>query len=132
MSSPIVLVVEDDVDLRETLCELLDAEGVAVVRADDGEEALDLLRKGLRPAVVLLDLMMPRMNGIEFRRQQLQEEPGVAEIPLVILSGWSEGREEIQRLGVAAVLGKPVSAETLCEVLRMNGRWIPVEGPGAP
>jgi two-component system, chemotaxis family, chemotaxis protein CheY len=122
---PIVLIVEDDVDLREALCELLEEEGVAVVRADDGEEALKLLREGLRPVVVLLDLMMPRMNGIEFRRRQLLESPEIRDIPLVVLSGWLEGREEVKKLGVAAVLSKPVSAEVLCEVLRVTGRWIP-------
>ncbi len=125
MPAPIVLIVEDDIDLREALCELLDAEGVDVIRADDGEEALKLLREGLRPAVVLLDLMMPKMNGIEFRRQQLREDSGVRDVPLVVLSGWPEGREEIKQLDVAAVLSKPVSAEDLCEVLRVTGRWIP-------
>jgi len=123
--APIVVIVEDDIDLREALCELLDAEGVDVVRADDGKEALNLLRGGLRPNVLLLDLMMPKMNGIEFRRQQLQEPPEIRDVPLVVLSGWAEGREEVKRLGVAAVLAKPVSAEELCEVLRANGRWLP-------
>ncbi len=131
MIPPVVLVVEDDVDLREAVYALLDEAGVAVIRADDGEEALDLLRSGLRPAVVLLDLMMPRMNGLEFRRQQLAERSPIADIPIVVLSGWSGGRDEVRDLGVAAVLRKPVSAQTLFEALRIHGRWAPEAIDGA-
>ena len=120
-----VLIAEDDVELREALCDLLDAEGIPVVRADDGEEALSLLRSGLRPAAVLLDLAMPRMDGVEFRRRQLADDPAVAAVPVVVLSGWEEGREEMKRLGVSAVLRKPVTPRRLFEVLRTRGRWIP-------
>ena len=122
--SPVVLVVEDDADLREAICELLTTEGVSVARADDGEEALELLRSGLKPSVVLLDLSMPRMNGLEFRRRQVEEGPDVADVPVVVLSGWDEGREQMERDTGVAVLRKPVTPQKLFEALRMQGRWI--------
>jgi len=120
-----VLVVEDDRELREAVCSLLADEGVPVVRADDGEEALKLLESGLRPAAVLLDLMMPGMGGLEFRRRQVEMDHGVAEVPVVVLSAWDEGRERAKELGVAAVLTKPVSAARLFETLLRCGRWVP-------
>ena len=77
-----VCVVDDDADIREVLTDVLSIEGYDVVAAGDGESALALLRA--RPSacrLILLDLMMPRMNGWEFRRQQLQD-PTIAEIPV--------------------------------------------------
>ena len=58
-----VLLVEDDVDVRNAACDLLESEGSTVIAAGDGREALDLLRAGLRPSVIVLDLTMPRMDG---------------------------------------------------------------------
>ena len=68
-----VMLVEDDVDIRADLSALLCSEGFEVVCAADGAEALAHLRAGARPAVILLDLMMPLMNGWEFRAEQLRD-----------------------------------------------------------
>ena len=74
-----ILVVEDDHDIQSALASILREEGLHVATASDGAEALALLRQGLRPAVILLDLMMPVMNGAEFRAAQLQD-PELAEL----------------------------------------------------
>jgi CheY-like chemotaxis protein len=113
-----VLVVEDDGDLRSALCETLKLEGTLVARAADGQEALDQLRAGLRPAAILVDVLMPGMTGIEFRRQQILEIAGIAKIPVVILSGDTRRAAELPGLNAVAVLKKPVQLDVLLETLR--------------
>ena len=113
-----VLVIEDDANLRDALCETLKAEGVLVARAADGQEALDLLRAGLRPATILVDLLMPEMNGIEFRRRQILEVGEIAKIPIVILSGDTDRAAELLGLNAVAVLDKPVKIDLLLGALR--------------
>src|SRR5690242_5374004 len=69
-----ILVVEDDADVREALVDVLEAEGFSVAMAEDGAQALDYLGGAApRPALILLDLMMPNMNGLQFREEQLKE-----------------------------------------------------------
>src|SRR5207249_387698 len=80
-----VLVVEDDFDLRDALVPILEYEGHRVVSAANGREALDWLHAMPPPSLILLDLMMPVMNGEEFRAEQLRD-PALASIPGVILS----------------------------------------------
>src|SRR5215218_4757012 len=81
-----VLVVEDDEDLREMMGHLLQAEGFRPDLAGDGAEALDKLRATPeQPDLILLDLMMPRMDGWTFRREQ-EGEPALANIPVVVVS----------------------------------------------
>lgn len=81
-----ILVVEDDFEIRECMIELLRDERHAVVTAENGQQALDLLEAGLRPCVILLDLMMPIMDGWEFRRRQ-RARPDLATIPVVVVTG---------------------------------------------
>ncbi len=85
-----VLVVEDDRDIRECMADALEMEGYAVACAQHGREALDQLRRGLRPDLILLDLLMPVMSGWEFRQAQLAD-PLLAGIPVVIVSASSPG-----------------------------------------
>lgn len=113
-----ILVVEDDRDLRQTLCETFKLDGVSVARAADGQEALDQLRSGLRPAAVLIDLLMPEMGGIEFRKRQLLEAAAISRIPVVILSGDNHKVQEAASLGVAKVLKKPVGASELVDAMK--------------
>jgi CheY-like chemotaxis protein len=80
-----VLVVEDDRDLREGLTDALELEGYAVVGVEHGEAALRHLRSGARPCVILLDLMMPVMDGWTFRREILGDV-SLAQIPVVIMT----------------------------------------------
>jgi two-component system response regulator MprA len=76
--------------------------------AHDGEEALAALHDGLRPCLVIVDLMMPRMDGWEFRQRQLSD-PQYASIPVVIMSGYPDAQKAAGTLGVRAVLTKPLN-----------------------
>src|SRR5262249_27660442 len=91
-----VLVVDDDADVRGMLAQVLELEGYDVVTAADGREALRRLEER-RPFLVLLDLMMPGMNGWQFRAEQLKQ-PGIADVPVVVLSG--DGSMEPNRLAL--------------------------------
>lgn len=108
-----VCVVDDDDDIREVLADVLSEEGFDVVAAGDGESALGLLHSRA-PAcrLILLDLMMPRMNGWEFRRKQL-EDPAIAEIPVLLLTGAGNGAKAIDELHVAGTIEKPVELDVL-------------------
>ena len=100
-----VLVVDDQEDIRETLQLALDDEGYVVECAANGAEALEILDRW-RPCVILLDLMMPVMDGWAFRKEQLEREDGSA-APVVLLSA-AGGLDEHQRtLDAAAVIPKP-------------------------
>jgi CheY-like chemotaxis protein len=80
-----VLVVEDDDLIRGAMRMVLEWEGYRVSCAEDGRQALDLLRTGERPACILLDLMMPVLDGWSFRKEQ-QQDPDLAAIPVVVVS----------------------------------------------
>src|SRR5262245_60743067 len=80
-----ILVVDDDPDVRDALVHLLSAEGYDAETANDGSEALARLKGTSPPSLVLLDLMMPVMDGFEFRVQQLQD-PRIADIPVIVFS----------------------------------------------
>jgi CheY-like chemotaxis protein len=106
-----VLVVEDDPALRDLLNTALTDEGYVARTATDGADALTMLQ-GWRPALILLDLMMPGMDGWSFRRAQLADLR-LASIPVVILSATYASWREGERLGVAAIVAKPYDMEAL-------------------
>ena len=116
-----VLVVEDDEDIRADLTAILRVKGFAVDEAANGKDALAQLRDGVsQPCLIVLDLMMPVMNGWELRAAMLAD-PALAAIPVVVVSG--KGRiapEEEQTLAPAAVLVKPFE---LTELLEVVGRY---------
>jgi CheY-like chemotaxis protein len=85
MKPPDVLVVDDEADIRETLCAILEAEGYRVETASNGREALEALRAGARPKIVLLDLTMPVMNGYELL-EQLANDRDLSRIPVTVVS----------------------------------------------
>jgi CheY-like chemotaxis protein len=80
-----ILVVDDDPDIRESLKEVLQDEGYTVSCVANGREALEYLQKSPRPCVILLDLMMPVMDGWQFRREQ-KRDPLIADIPLIVIT----------------------------------------------
>src|SRR5689334_13488814 len=86
MANPSILVVDDDEDLRTMLCVVLSAEGYRAVAAADGAEALQRIRNDGPPALMFVDLMMPRMSGEELV-QAITADPTLASIPVAILSG---------------------------------------------
>ncbi len=107
--SPNILLIEDDRDLADAIVEVLRTEGYRVIHAADGVAALGILAEGEPPQVILLDLMMPNMNGWEFREAQLHD-PRLAKIPVVVLSATGERARPID---AARVLRKPVTIEDL-------------------
>lgn len=111
-----VLIVDDDFDLRDTLAEVLQDEGFETATAANGVEALDYLRTHEPPGVILLDWMMPRMNGADFRKHQL-EDPALAQIPVVLLTANARIEQMKAQIGVADFLAKPVKLNHLLEVL---------------
>jgi CheY-like chemotaxis protein len=94
MASREVLVVEDDTDLRESLSQALRDHGFAVTQAGNGQQALDLLHSGVRPGVILLDLMMPVLSGWQLR-EALRQDPALARIPQLVLSAFVDEAEQV-------------------------------------
>jgi CheY-like chemotaxis protein len=111
-----VLIVDDDFALRDALCAALEGEGFAVAAASNGQEALEYLRNGARPRLVLLDLMMPIMNGWEFRAEQRQD-PELADIPVIVLSAFARSGDEELR-GIEQFLRKPFQLADLLAAVR--------------
>ena len=109
-----VLVIDDDAGLRELLQLCLGDEGYAVVVAANGREELDRLQRW-RPRVILLDLLMPRLDGWGFRARQ-RAAGDLADIPVVVLTALPA--DEAAGLGAAAVLTKPFEREALLGVVR--------------
>jgi DNA-binding response OmpR family regulator len=110
-----VLIVEDDDDAREALAAFLEGEGYQVLEAHDGREALDRLR--LSPVcLVLLDLMMPVMNGWAFRAEQLRD-PALASVPVVVVTADTTAVSRVGALGVAACMTKPLDLDRLLDVV---------------
>jgi CheY-like chemotaxis protein len=102
-----VLIVEDDTDLRQALTQILSDEGYRVDGAEHGLSALEQLRDGCRPCVILLDLTMPVMNGWQFRDEQRQD-PTLAAIPVVVISAGANLSEQIVPLGIQDYIRKPI------------------------
>ena len=112
-----ILVVEDDPDVRDALRLVLEQAGYSVVCAAEGREALDRLRD-CAPSLILLDLMLPVMDGFEFRVQQLQD-PAIAGIPVIVFSCGADIQEKVAPMRVAACLRKPVDVDALLDLIRV-------------
>jgi CheY-like chemotaxis protein len=110
-----LMLVEDDFMLRAHLSELLASEGYLVSCAADGAEALDRLEREPPPAAIVLDIVMPRMNGVSFREAQLQS-PSLREIPTIAVTA-VHGSADVRALGFEDVLPKPVPFDRLVEAL---------------
>ncbi|MFW5966182.1 MAG: response regulator [Persicimonas sp.] len=111
-----VLVVEDEENVRESVAALLEVEGLEVITADNGARALALLRSEPDVSLIILDLMMPQMDGWAFRARQLNQ-PELRDIPVVVLSGAREIDREVKEMEPEAVLRKPVSIQELLDIL---------------
>ena len=109
-----ILVVEDDPDLREVLSESLRFEGYHVFEAGDGADALDRLHCGARPAIILLDLIMPRMDGRQFLAA-IRRDVELAAIPVVLVTG-TPPQDLVGK--VAEIMKKPVGIEDLVACIR--------------
>jgi CheY-like chemotaxis protein len=114
-----VLIVEDDTETREAMKFFLEAHGYAAVLAADGAEGLARLRAGLRPCLILLDLMMPQKNGFQFRVEQVLD-PDLSEIPVVVYSGNPDAHASGAALGAVTHLSKPLDLDKLLDAVRTH------------
>jgi CheY-like chemotaxis protein len=114
-----VLVIEDDDDLREVVTETLQRAGFHCVGACDGDEALGFLAREHEPYLIILDLMMPRMSGWEFRRRQLAD-PRLARFPVVVMTA----TETLEQAAIHAdgLLRKPLSLNALLTMVKRFAR----------
>lgn len=115
MTKPLVLVVDDDEDIRDAVSWALEDEGYRVATATDGRDALRRLREGELPSVVLVDLMMPHMDGEELVRA-VAASP-FAHVPIVVMSGHVGAGAKAGAAGAAACLPKPVDLDDLLSTI---------------
>jgi CheY-like chemotaxis protein len=111
-----ILLVEDDDGTREAMRKLFATEGHAVICAEDGDEALTLVRREPRPCVIVLDLMMSGVSGRDFRRAQLADR-AVRDIPVILLSGVHDLPEQARQLEVAIYRSKPLGMAPLLDAI---------------
>jgi CheY-like chemotaxis protein len=110
------MVVEDSEDIRELLGVLYQSQGYEVLLASDGRDALTQLKNQADlPALILLDLMMPGMDGFEFKVEQ-DKDQRLAPIPVVIMTADANAKEKSQKIGARGYVRKPVELDTLLAV----------------
>jgi CheY-like chemotaxis protein len=108
-----VAIIEDDVGIRETIAEVLKDEGYEVMAADHGQDALDQLNsRSDIPCVILLDLMMPVMDGWAFREAQ-KRHPTLGKVPVIVMTADARAKDKASLLGAQAHMGKPVDLDQL-------------------
>jgi CheY-like chemotaxis protein len=112
VSTGYILIVEDDDDIREALSQILELEGYTVRQAANGREALDISSHEPLPSLILLDLMMPVMDGWQFRSEQMKN-PALANVPVLVISADANVHEKAASFGAASVLPKPISLDRL-------------------
>jgi CheY-like chemotaxis protein len=109
----LVMIVEDDRDVRDTIVEVLQDHGYRTLSGHNGAHGLEILHAATeRPCVILLDIMMPVMDGRQFRASQ-REDSELAGIPVILLTAHGDVRRATDELGVDATLTKPVRLDTL-------------------
>ncbi len=115
----LLLIIDDDPAIRETLADLLHDEGYVVMTAVNGRDALTRLRaSGARPCLILLDLMMPIMSGTEFY-DELRHDPELADIPVVVISADGNARRKVAAMG-SQFLPKPVKFDTVLDAVETH------------
>jgi CheY-like chemotaxis protein len=107
-----ILVVEDDEDIRDAIGDILENEGYEIALAENGQHALEVLGKLSRPCLLLVDLLMPRMDGWELIKA-LAGDDRLATIPVVLMSGLSDSA----RLAGHVVIKKPIDLAILLEIV---------------
>ena len=110
-----ILVVDDERDLRDSLCEALQLEGYKTVCAENGLAALAYLATGARPCVILLDLMMPLMDGWTFRQEMLKDA-SLARIPVIVMTAVTPARTA--GLVAETILYKPLHMEKVVDLVQ--------------
>jgi CheY-like chemotaxis protein len=119
--SKCILIVEDDLDVAQSVAEVLEVSGYGTAIAANGQEALDHLRTHSHPDLILLDLMMPVMDGWQFRKEQ-RTVPALDAIPVVVVTADGNAREKAASIQAAGHVGKPITIDSLLdEVERICG-----------
>lgn len=113
-----ILIVEDDNSIRELLVELLQSEGYEVSSAVNGLEGLKCLETEKQPDLILIDLMMPVMDGYSFRTEQMKH-PGWSKIPVVVMSAEANAKEKMKSYNITAFLSKPVELDTILSTVEL-------------
>ena len=117
MSRRHVLIIEDSIDISEPITTLLESEGYTVSCAENGQEGLKYLHTTDHvPQIILLDLMMPLMDGSEFRNRQ-KNDPKISQIPIILMSASAIIEKDAIRLGVNAFLPKPLDIDQLLDTV---------------
>ena len=109
-----ILLVEDDRDTRAALFELFTRSGYSVLTADDGQQALDLLMRGLRPRLMVVDLLLPNVSGTEFLKY-IETDPELRTTPRVVITALAKGNV---RVVADVVFHKPFDANDLLEAVK--------------
>ena len=113
-----VLIVEDDEDIARNLRDLLEGEGHSVTCAANGQVALDYLRSSAElPSLILLDLMMPVMDGYQFRMEQ-EQDPRIAWIPVVLMTADGDIHAKNYKIGAKMYVRKPVEVNAILEAVQ--------------
>ena len=118
----LLLLVEDDVEVAETLDDFLTDDGFHIVTARNGKEALAQLRGGLRPAAILLDLVMPEMDGWQFRREQVANAD-LRGIATIIFTATAPRPESAPGMPGVEFLRKPIDGDELLHTVRRVSGW---------
>jgi len=116
-----ILIVEDDIDIQETFAEILISEGYEVVTASNGREGLKQLEQSSEFHLVILDLMMPVLDGFGFRAEQLKNSEW-AKIPVLVLSADGHIHKKLEGMPGIAYLKKPPDLDALLEKTRKHCR----------
>ena len=111
-----ILLVEDDPELRESMTDFLEDEGYSVASAHDGIHALAQLAAGPKPDIILLDMMMPKMNGAQFRAEQLKN-PDWTAIPVVLLTAHVMSDHEREKVRADSFITKPFEIPALLDAI---------------
>ena len=115
--SPLLLLVEDDFVLRSSLSELLMNEGFKVDCCADGREAFRRLHFPPKPDLIMLDIMLPHLDGFELRALQ-RKSPFIANIPVVVISAHDLSPTTIKELGLSPPFRKPLDIDALLSTVR--------------
>jgi CheY-like chemotaxis protein len=113
---PLILIVEDDPDVLGLMVTILTGEGYRVATAEDGEAGLIAARRA-RPDLIVLDLMLPRMNALQFRAVQ-RRDPVLCDVPVICLSGASHAATVAHELGTEDCLSKPIDLDAMLSLVR--------------
>jgi two-component system, chemotaxis family, chemotaxis protein CheY len=118
--APLVMVVDDDTDLRQAVADVLEAKGYRVETAENGAAALELLNDSDElPRVILLDMMMPVMDGWAFCAEK-SRLPRIAGVPVIVFSAHADSHQVARDLHAVASLTKPLRAQQLVDMVAMH------------